>query len=177
MFRDNTRYPPHNLYANAVLLMAKGGKPKPPPALFTYRPGGTSATGPRVNSFTVNFAAGYATSYTWNGVTRSWDRSIFGAPDITANGARLSPKNVVVMNVLYRGGVGVEGSYAQMTGSGTAEVFSAGRVQHGTWTRKTLLRPIVYKNLSGKVITLTPGQTWVELLDTVERATITSNVH
>jgi hypothetical protein len=50
-------------------------------------------------------------------------------------------------------------------------------VQHGTWTRKTPLRPIVYKNLSGKVITLTPGQTWVELLDTVERATITSNVH
>lgn len=177
MFRDLKRYPPHNLYANAVLLMTKGGRPKPPPALFTYRQPGTAATGPRVNSFTVGFAAGYEASYQWNGVTKSWDRSIFGAPDVTASRTRLSPKNVIVMNVSYLGGVGVEGSEAKLTGTGPAEVFSAGRVQHGTWSRSNLRRAIVYKNLSGRVIALTPGQTWVELLDTSEGATITSNLH
>ena len=176
MFRVATRYPPHNLFANAVLLMENGGSPKPPPALFTFRSPSTPARGPRVNAFTVGFASGYATSYAWNGVTRSWDRSIFGYPDVTGTGVRVSPKNVIVMNVLYRGGAGVEGSYAQLTGKGPVEVFSAGRVQRGTWSRKTLRKPIVYKDASGAVIELTPGQTWVELLDTVQRATITAAV-
>ena len=127
-----------------------------------------------MNAFTVNFEAGYATSYSWDGVTRSWNRTIFGARDVTASGVQLSPKNVVVMSVVYRGGVGVEGSYAQMTGSGTVEVFTGGRVQRGTWSRKSLSRPVVYKNQYGDVIALTPGQTWVELLANTENVSITS---
>lgn len=176
MFRVSTRYPPHNLFANAVLLMAKGGKPKPPPTLFTYRSSATPARGPRVNSFVVGFASGYASSYAWNGTTRSWDRSIFGAPDVTATGVRLSPKNVIVMNVKYEGGVGVLGSYALLVGSGPAHVFTAGRVQRATWSRKGLSRAIVYKNTSGRVIALTPGQTLVELLDPSQNVTVTSSV-
>lgn len=175
MFRDPRRYAPHNLYANAALLMARGGVPRPAPAQFTYRPALTPATGARVNSFTVGFASGFATSYTWDGRRRSWDRSIFGRPDVTSSGVRLSPKNVVVINVVYRGGVGVLGSYAQLTGSGPVEIFTAGRVQRGTWSRRNLRRPIVYKNGAGQVIALSHGQTWVELLDTVEHARITSN--
>jgi len=174
MFRDPSRPPPHNLLANAVLLMKFNGVPNPPPALFTYRSSSTPATGARVNAFYVDFAAGYETSYTWDQQTFSWDRSIFGAPDVCATGQRVSPANVIVMNVLYRGGVGVEGSYAQLTGSGTVEVFSAGRVQRGTWSRSSLSKPIMYTNAGGKVIALTPGQTWVELADTSERAIITS---
>jgi hypothetical protein len=174
MFRDLKRMPPHNLLANAVLLVKFDGRPKPPRALFRYRSASTPATGARVNAFDVDFASGYETSYTWDEKTFSWNRSIFGAPDITATGQRVSPSNVIVMNVLYRGGVGVEGSYAQLTGSGPVEVFSAGRVQRGRWSRKSLTKPIVYKNESGNVIALTAGQTWVELADTSERATITS---
>jgi hypothetical protein len=177
MFRISTRYPPHNLLANAVLLMAKGGKPKPPPPLFTYRSKSTPAKGPRVNSFVVGFASGYEASYEWNGTTRSWDRSIFGGPDVSAAGVRVSPKNVIVMNVKYEGGVGVLGSYALLVGSGPAEVFSAGRVQRATWSRKGLSRAIVYTNSSGRVIDMTPGQTWVELLDPTQHAVVTSSVN
>src|ERR1700692_1230550 len=36
MFRDLTRPPPHNLFANAELLMKEGGKVHSPPPLFTY---------------------------------------------------------------------------------------------------------------------------------------------
>jgi hypothetical protein len=174
MFRDSQRPPPHNLLANAALLMNFHGVPKPPPALFKYRSASSPATGARVNAFGVDFASGYETAYTWNQKSFSWDRWIFGAPDITATGQRVSPSNVIVMNVLYRGGVGVEGSYAQLTGSGPVEIFTAGRVQRGIWSRSNLAKPIVYKNITGSVITLTPGQTWVELADTSERATITN---
>src|SRR5665213_302421 len=48
MFRDPRRYPPHNLFANAALLMKKDGLPRPPPALFSYRLGSRKARGPRV---------------------------------------------------------------------------------------------------------------------------------
>lgn len=174
MFRDLKRPPPHNLLANAVLLMKFNGAPKPPHAIFTYRSASQPATGARVNAFGVDFLSGFEVSYTWDEKTFSWDRTIFDAPDVTATGQRVSPANVIVMNVLYRGGVGVEGSYAQLTGTGPVEVFTAGRVQRGTWSRKALPDPIVYKNESGQVIALTPGQTWVELADTIMRATITS---
>ena len=37
MFRDPNRHVPHNLFANAKLLMAKDGKPRPPPAALYLR--------------------------------------------------------------------------------------------------------------------------------------------
>lgn len=174
MFRDARRYPPHNLFANAALLMAKDGLPRPPPALFTYSSRPHVAHGPRVSSFVVGFTEGYAATYTWDTKSRSWDRSIFGKPDVTTNGVHISPKNVIVMSVHYVGGVGVIDSYAQLIGSGPVEVFTGGTLQRGTWSRPNLRARTVYRNASGKVIDLTPGQTWVELLDVSENVSITS---
>lgn len=174
MFRDPKRYPPHNLFANAALLMKKDGLPRPPPALFTYRPRSQGVRGPRVRSFVVGFAEGFAATYSWDATSRSWDRSVFGLPDVAANGVRISPRNVIVMSVNYVGGVGVIDSYAQLLGSGSVEVFSGGRLQRGTWSRPSLRQRAVYRNLSGKLIKLTPGQTWVELLDVSEHVSITS---
>jgi hypothetical protein len=173
MFRVSTRYAPHNLFANAVLLMKKDGVPRPPPALFSYSSSST-AYGPRVRSFVVGFGSGYAVTYTWDAKTVSWDRSIFGAPDVTTNGVRISPKNVIVMTVHYIGGVGVIDSYAQLKGSGPVEVFTRGTVQRGTWTRGSLRQRTVYRNAKGKIIDLTPGRTWVELMDVSQHVTITS---
>ncbi len=174
MFRDPDREVPHNLLANAQLLMEKDGKPRPPTALFTYLSGSEKFLGPKVKSFTVNFESGYAVSYAWDTQTKSWNRSIFGAPDVTANGVTISPKNVIVMNVNYVGGVGVIDSYAELIGTGTAEVFSNGRVERATWSRPNLRHRAIYTNLQGKVINLTPGQTWVELPAIGEGVSVTS---
>ncbi len=174
MFRDAKRYPPHNLLGNAAALLKLAKGTKPPRSLFSYRERGVQAPGAKVKSFTVGFAAGYQTSYTWDQATLSWNRFIFGAPDLVASGAQLSPRNVIVMNVNYKGGVGVIGAEAQLTGSGPVEIFTDGRVERGTWTRGSMTQPTLYKN-NGRTIELTPGQTWVELLDTSERATITAN--
>lgn len=174
MFRDAKRYPPHNLLGNAAALVKLAKATRPAKAIFHYRANGAQAPGAKVRSFTVGFAAGYETSYTWDQRTSSWNRFIFGAPDLVASGAQLSPKNVIVMNVNYKGGVGVIGAEAQLTGSGPVEIFTDGRVERGTWSRGSISQPTVYKN-NGRTIELTPGQTWVELLDTSERATITAN--
>jgi hypothetical protein len=172
MFRDPSRPPPHNLFANAVLLMKEGGKVHTPPALFTYVPRNAPAVGAPVGSFTVNFGAGYATSYQWDGATHDWLRSIFGAPDVTATGVRVAPTNVIVMSVDYYGGVGVEGSYAQLVGHGPVEIFSDGRLQKGTWFRRNIHLRTAYRNASGQVIALRPGQTWVELLASGETVSV-----
>ncbi len=168
MFRDFSRPPPHNLIANPTLLMKEGGKVHSPPALFSYVARSSPAKGAPVGFFSVNFAAGYATSYQWTAKTSSWDRSIFSKPDLTATGQRVSPTNVVVMFVDYVGGVGVEGSYAQMVGHGPVDVFTDGRVQRGSWFRARIGLRTAYRTDAGKVIALRAGATWVELLATGE---------
>lgn len=172
MFRSSSRPPPHNLFANAVLLMKEGGKVHTPPPLFTYVARNAPARGAPVGSFTVNFKSGFATSFQWDAKTHTWLRSIFGAPDVTATGVRVAPTNVVVMSVNYIGGVGVEGSYAQMVGSGPVEIFSDGRLQKGSWFRRNIRVATAYRSRSGNVIALRPGQTWVELLATGETVSV-----
>ena len=172
MFRDPSRPAPHNLFANAELLMKKDGVPRPTRPLFSYLAPGQFAHGPKVRSFTVGFEAGYAVTYTWNPSTRRWDRSLFGSLEKSANGVQIAPKNVIVMSVNYVGGVGVIDSYAQLIGSGPAEVFTGGVVQHGRWSRSNLYHRTVFTNDRGQVIKLAPGQTWVELLSNTERVTI-----
>lgn len=173
MFRDAARYAPHNLFANAALLMKMDGKPQTPRALFTYTSTKGPALGAPVSSFVVGFENGFAASYAWDTKTASWDRSVFGLPDVSANGVRISPKNVIVMTVNYVGGVGVIDSYAQLIGSGPVEVFSGGTLQRGTWSRANLRQATVYTSTSGKVIDLKPGQTWVELMDASEHVSVT----
>jgi Protein of unknown function (DUF3048) N-terminal domain/Protein of unknown function (DUF3048) C-terminal domain len=167
MFRDPSRYAPHNLYAIAGRLFAFKGTPTPPPALFTYRAGSAKAVGPAVRSVVVPFPSIYAVTWTWNTTTASWDRTLFGKPIITGTNVRVSPKNVVVMWVNYVNGVGTFTSYADLTGSGNVAVFSGGKQQRGTWSRGSSKSDVItYTTAAGKPIALTPGQTWVELLNT-----------
>ncbi len=167
MFRDPNRLAPHNLYAVGPSLFTFKGAPVPPKPLFTYRAPSTSVHGPAVASLTVPFPSIYAVTWTWDAKTASWDRTLFGQPVITGTGVRVSPVNVLVMWVDYVNGVGTFTSYANLLGSGPVTLFSAGKEVQGTWSRgPSLSDPIVYKSVSGKPLALTPGQTWVELLNT-----------
>ncbi|MFI5035427.1 MAG: DUF3048 domain-containing protein [Acidimicrobiales bacterium] len=171
MYRDDRRPAPHNLFANVSLLIRQRAAPRPPRALFTYSTSRPALSAP-ARAFTVGFANGYAVSYAWDPRTASWDRSIFGAPDRDATGKRVSPQNVIVMYVHYRGGVGALGAEAVLLGSGVARVFTRHATVLGRWSRGSLKRPIRYTNHAGQVIALTPGRTWVELLDVSESVSV-----
>ncbi len=162
MFRDPNRQPPHNLYAIGPRLFAFGGTPVPPQKMLKY---GQSTTGSPVAQFTVPFPSMYPVTWTWDHSTSSWDRSIFGAADITGTGVRLSPKNVVVMWINYLNGVGTFTSVGDLQGTGPAAIFEHGKKITGTWSRGDLGSPIVYRDAHGKVIAMTPGQSWIELLN------------
>jgi hypothetical protein len=63
-------------------------------------------------------------------------------------------------------GIGTMNSYADLQGSGTAMIFSGGREIVGTWSRGPSKADVVqYLTSSGATVRLTPGQTWVELLN------------
>jgi len=175
MFRDTTLQAPHNLFASGAGLFAFGGTPTPPPALFQYSTKKLSRRDPKVNSFTVNFPSIYPVTWTWDTTTQSWDRTLFGKADVTGTGVRESPKTVVVMFVNYYGELGADNSYANLQGSGNVEVFEQGREITGTWSRGPSKSDIIqYTTSSGKPLTMTPGQTWVELADVGESVNVTS---
>lgn len=172
MFRDHSRYAPHNLYAVPAQLWLHQGTPTPPPALFHYRASGDQTGGKKSGGFLMGFRSGYATTFRWNSITKSWDRTIFGAPDITATNARVSPKNVVVMWITYKGGVGAMGAEGIMVGTGRSMVMTNGRSIAGTWTRASENSRVIYSNSQGEEINMTPGQTWVELAATSDPVTV-----
>jgi len=119
-------------------------------------------------------AASRPVTWTWNATTASWDRTLFGQPDVTGNGVRESPKNVIVMWVNYVNGIGTEASYANLQGSGQAAFFIDGKEVHGTWSRGASKTDVLtYKTLNGKTVGLSPGQTWVELLNDGVPLTVT----
>jgi hypothetical protein len=177
MFRDLDLEAPHNLFAIAPQLFALGktlgATPTPPPALFTYRSPDQTVLGPKVASFIVQFPSIYPVTWTWDTTTLSWDRTLFGMPDVTGTGVRESPKNVIVMYVNYVNGIGTMSSYADLQGSGSAEVFTDGREVQGTWSRGPVKSDVIeYETAADQPIALTPGQTWIELLDVGAAVTV-----
>jgi len=176
MFRDPGRIAPYNLYGITPSLFKFGGTPTPPKPLFSYRPLGQAAVGTAVSQFVVPFPSFYPVTWTWNTTTHSWDRStVFGGKDYTGTHTRMSPKNVIVMHINYINGLGTMASYADLTHGGVVNVFTDGKEITGTWARPNhdKTKPLVYLDSSGKTIRLTPGQTWVELLDNGPALTIT----
>jgi hypothetical protein len=174
MFRDPDLYAPHNLFAIAPLLFAFGGTPVPPPPLFSYLGAKQTAGGAAVASFIVPFPSYYPVTWTWDTASSSWDRTLFGKADVTGTGVRESPKNVIVMWVNYVNGIGTEASYADLQGSGTAAFFVDGKETTGAWSRGPSKADVIqYKTLNGKPTLLTPGQTWVELLNVGVKLTVT----
>jgi hypothetical protein len=179
MFRDLSLEAPHNLFAIAPQLFALGktlgAAPTPPPALFSYRSPDQKVPGPSVASFVVQFPSIYPVTWTWDTTTLSWDRTLFGMPDVTGTGVRESPKNVIVMYINYVNGIGTMSSYGDLQGSGTAEVFTDGHEVRGTWSRGPVKSDVIqYDTASGLPIALTPGQTWIELLDVGAAVTVTA---
>jgi hypothetical protein len=174
MFRDPGLYAPHNLFAIAPKLFTFGGTPVPPPALFTYRAPKVKVGGAAVVRFVVPFPSMYPVTWTWDTTSMSWDRTLFGMADVTGTGVRESPKNVIVMWVNYVNGIGTEASYANLQGSGTAAFFVNGKETMGTWSRGASKADVVqYRTANGHPALMTPGQTWVELLNTGTTLTVT----
>jgi hypothetical protein len=172
MYRDSSRRAPQNLFGRPDALFAKGGQPVPPPALFTYRAEGEAATGTPATGVSIGFARGYDVTYSWDANANAWPRSSASGPFRARSGAQIAPQNVVILKVVYAGGLGEIGAEAQLVGQGEAVVLTGGQAVTGTWSRADKASPIRLLGPDGAPIGLTPGSTWVELPDTSYAVTV-----
>jgi hypothetical protein len=171
MFRDTHRWAPHNLFAYGTRLYAFAAHPVPPKPLFTYRGENDTVGGKKMVGAAVYFPSIYTVTWGWNAGTQSFDRHLFGKLDVTGTGKTESPRNVIIQFTNYVNGIGTMNSYGDLQSGGKAIVLTKGREIVGTWSRTSRSAPIVYRTSTG-VIPLTPGQTWVELINTGARVRI-----
>jgi hypothetical protein len=170
LYRDHTKQAPHNLYGHTDQLLARGGKPVPPPPLFQYLPQGVPFAGDQVQSFTVNFnvaggANEYQPTYTYDPASNTWKRSIGFQPFMDTDGPQIAPTNVIVEFVGCCLASTESGNY-QTVGNGDAWIFSGGKLVKATWSRSDRSQVTQFVDASGKPIRLTPGKTWVEFAPT-----------
>lgn len=105
-------------------------------------------------------------SWTFSGGKAS--RTQVGQATTDANGAAVSPRNVVLLFVEYPDTGERDQSKsivpeAKLEGTGEAWVIRDGKLVKGTWTKSDNASPIVLKDGDGKSIDLLPGQTWIEM--------------
>ena len=101
-------------------------------------------------------------------------------PDVLANGVQNQVQNIIVQVVHitygpwlenFEGGEEVQAKIAD--NAGKAYVFRNGRMIVGRWTHGSLTSPTVFTNTAGKVISLAPGRTWVEVFPDVDPVAVT----
>jgi hypothetical protein len=164
MFRDASRAAPHNLFGRPADLVAKGGQPVPPPALFQYRRTNQASPGDPVAKVHIGFSNGYDPTYQFDASTKTWKRFYGIVPFNAASGQQVAPTNVVVQFTDYQGGVGNPTAEGQTIGEGDVWVFADGKVVKGRWKRPAKEQPAQYVDATGQPITLLPGTTWVHLV-------------
>jgi hypothetical protein len=171
-WRDPDRYEPHNLETTTAALYAAAAQlhysEKPPVAIFSYgrpSPGATPAS--QVN---IDYPID-VTTWTWHRDTGLWYRSYSDTgPALLGNGSQIAASNVIVMLVRewptpYPEDItGALENELTLKGSGPAWVFRDGAQFYGKWERPLLDHPTVFVETDGTRITLTPGNTWEELV-------------
>jgi hypothetical protein len=180
-WRVKDRRSPHNLYTDgdqlrklAAAVKAKDGPMTP---AWTFAPDLLEMYRPRGGSIVFAYSANQITyKYEWQ--TNTYLRSVTGEKKQVdaSNGKRVNPKNVIVM--LMRFGPLNDGSHknrleADVVGSGTAWISTNGTTIKGTWRKKSLTEPTLFFDAKGKPVTLTAGQTFINVLQTGSKVKIT----
>lgn len=174
--RDNTRLEPHNLETSTAALYSAGatfGFPliDPPPAYFDY--GRAPLGGSPARAVHLSFSNLDETTWTWGVRSRRWFRSYSDTGKaIQGDDVQISAANVVVLRVneyptpYIEDDTGAHENELTLTGTGQAYIFRAGFVLKGMWERPSLSQPATFVEADGAKMTLTPGNTWEELLPT-----------
>ena len=174
---------PHNLYSSSPALYSLTPPFAPPPnPLFSYRAAGEamlpSAT--PINSVNLVFGGGPGSApvdYVWTPDAGGFARSQKGSPDVDENGVQIAPQNVIVQFVTYhdtgyRDVVGTPVPEADLVGPATCWILTNGAVIDGNWAKRRTEAIPVYTDKVGNPAKLTPGRTWVELVQ-IDGGTIT----
>lgn len=165
-WRDTSRRAPSNLFTDTAPHWASAASPPPPPQ-FHYRDPSSTVEGAPVEELSVAYPSSVA-RWVWNG--SAWLRWQRGAEHRLTDGEQVAAANVVVIEAeeIDTGMVDASGGAVPeflFVGTGRATVFTGGRRIEGTWTRPTLASAATLTVGPGRPIELTPGRTWIQLVE------------
>jgi hypothetical protein len=171
--RITTRFAPHNLYTSGAKLVALekrlGAKPGAYKAVWQFAPDAPLDQRPYGGTISVGYPDN-AIKYTYDRDTNTYLRSVTGEKKETdaGTGVRIAPKNVIVMRMTFGplndGHPAKHRLEADVVGSGTAWISTNGRTIKGTWKKASILKPTLFFDGQGNPVTLTAGQTFVQVL-------------
>jgi hypothetical protein len=104
-------------------------------------------------------------------------RSVSGEKTQTDRGTDrvVAPKNVVIMIMSFgrlNDGSNKNRLEAQFIGRGTAWIATNGKTIKGTWRKASLTEPTRFYDADGKQVTLTIGQTFVQVMPKGSKVTV-----
>jgi len=171
--RTRDRYAPHNLYTDGKhlrqLATRAGATAAPPAAVWRFGPDAPLSRRPIGGHIQVAYPANRI-DYSYDRSTNTYLRSVsWGKPQYDAvTGLRVAPKNVIVMLMHFgplNDGHPQKGRLeATVIGSGPAWIATDGRTIKGTWSKESLIGPTIFRDAAGRPVTLTAGQTFVQVL-------------
>jgi hypothetical protein len=176
-WRVSTRRPPHNLYTDGQhleqLARRVGATSAPGRALWRFAPDAPLAERPIGGKIQVAYRAN-TIIYRYDQATNTYRRYVSGGTrQVDAGtGKAVAPKNVIIMRMrfgpLNDGHPQKHRLEATVVGSGTAWIATNGHTIKGTWRKKSLTGPTLFYDAAGRAVTLTAGQTFVQVMATTD---------
>jgi hypothetical protein len=178
--RISGRSSPHNVYSDAKSLrkMATrvGAENGPLEAAWKFAPDAPLEDRPSGGIIRVAYSYN-SIEYRYDRASNSYLRGVSGqAKQVdAATGERVAPKNVVVMFVSFaplNDGSNKHRLEARVVGSGKAWIAANGRTIKGTWKKSSLPGSTRFYDEAGKPVTLTVGQTFIQVMPLGSKVTI-----
>ena len=179
-WRIHTRIAPHNVYTDGTHLRSlaarRGAKDGPISSPWRFASDAPLLLRPRGGRITVTYLYNKIT-YDYDRFSNSYLRTVAGEgkQHDADTKARIAPKNVVVMVVHFeplndgshKGRLG-----ADVIGTGTAWIATNGNTIKGTWKKTSSTKPTEFFDAAGHAVTLTVGQTFIEVLPSASDVSI-----
>jgi hypothetical protein len=173
LYRVTFRSAPHNVYTDDKSLrsLAKAVGAKAVPGQephWRFGPELPLEQRPKGGKIVVPYLANKIT-YTYDRSSNTYPRSVSVEGKQFDAGVkpkvRIAPKNIVVMIVRFVPlGDKKHRLDGQVTGSGVAWIATNGRTIKGTWEKKSFSAPVHFYRKDGTEVTLTVGQTFVQVV-------------
>jgi hypothetical protein len=166
MYRDNTKDAPHNVAVKAQALIAAHSDLAAPQKMFGFafdQQGMFSSwTGKPASRIDVTFSDSRYPSWLYDAKTKKYLRSQEGDADFDSAKRQIAATNVIVMMVEIDRTYGYVPKTVLVT-SGSGFVATHGAYTPMKWSKKSAGDPIVYSTEDGRPLTLSPGNTWIEM--------------
>jgi len=189
-FRDNAgRQAPYNLFADPAKLRAlrvpsQATPLAAPPPQFEFLPAVTPtaaaaessspSVSPTASTQTIRLKLGPDLTYQYDPASGTYLRFENGAAHLDDTGSQIRVVNVVIMQTKFDTTQITDPSgtstapLPEVTGTGTAEVFTRGVEHDGTWSRPNLTSLMTFMDKKGNPIPFAPGNTWIHILSNEE---------